>query len=309
MQPRDRQQMGKAGIPHRLQRRLLDGAAVAGEQRRREGSGRRFGACEDSGRDPVTYPRQQREPAAPFPLRGCDRLRRPVAEADGADALEPGLTREVPRTRFRRRRRRPQRGQRREPAPGRGHAVGAAAPHAEPHPHRGLLRRQAFDVHAVEEVALRPLAGADPNHAPGYVDGAEGPGEHRRPHPLGAPVGSGDAGGEQRQRRQGEGRRCVPAQQQRDGREEPGRARRGPAHRLDGQRQIEAAARAEENRHPEEEALALRRPKRAEISAKAGRRAQHRGPVPWRSGRLPPGDMLNARSFRPMANASAFRRG
>ena len=89
----------------------------------------------------------------------------------------------------------------------------AGAAYAEPHPRGRLLRGQALDRHAIEEVTLRTVAGADPDHAPEHVHRADGGGEHRGANPVRAPVGGGDPGGEQRQRRETKGRCREPAQQ------------------------------------------------------------------------------------------------
>ena len=223
---------------------------------------------QDARGHPLADGGEQREAAAALPRGCCDRLRRAVGEADGADPLEPGPACEVPRAGLRRPGRRPERGARPEPAPRHRHGAGACATHAEPHSALGVLcRRQALDRHAIEEVTLRTGAGADPDHAAGDVRVLDLFGEHRRPHPLGAPVGGGDAGGKQRQSRQPEGRRGVAAQQQRGQREDPGCRRRGPGGWLDRQSEIEATAGAEEHRHPEEEALALGGPHRAHMPA------------------------------------------
>ena len=89
----------------------------------------------------------------------------------------------------------------------------AAAAYAEPYTRWRFLRGQALNRHAIKEVALRTVAGADPDHAPEHVHRADGGGEHRRADPVRAPVGGSDAGGEQRQRRETKGRCREPAQQ------------------------------------------------------------------------------------------------
>ena len=98
--------------------------------------------------------------------------------------------------------------------------------------------------------------------------------------------------------------------------EEPGGDRRDPADRLDRQREIEAAAGAEEDGHPEEDALTLGGPHRAQSGAQGSRVLQHVGSGPGQggvrsaaAGRLPPGDMLKARAFRSATDRSAIRRG
>ena len=161
---------------------------------------------------------------------------------------------------------------------------------------------------------MRTVAGADPDHTPCYVDRAGRGGEHRRSDPVRAPVGGGDAGGEQRQRRQAEGRCRVPANEQCGEGEQHGRRGRNPADRLGRQGEVEAAAGAEENWHPQEHAAALGGPHRVELDAQAGRVPQHLGRIVspcdrWPTGRLPPGDMLNARAFRPVARAQVVCRG
>ena len=232
MKPRDRQKMGEAGIPHRAQRLLVDGTPIAGEKRRRKRPRRRCGVRENPRGDPVAGLRQQREQAAAFTLRRGHRRRRAVNEADGADPLEPRLPREVPRPGLGRCRRRPERSARREPRSRHAHAVRDPAASADPHA-RGRLRRcQAPDAHTIQEVPLRAVAGTDPDNASGYVSRTDRFSKHRCADPVGAPVGGGDAGGEQCQRREPESRCGVSAQQQRREREEPGGGRRDPADRL-----------------------------------------------------------------------------
>ena len=170
----------------------------------------------------MAHLRQQGKPAPPLAGGSGHRRGRAVSETDGADTLEPGLPREVPRAGLRRRRRRPQRDAGAQPAPRRRHRLGAGTAHAYPHPCRSLPRRQILDPHAVEEVTLRAIACADPDHAPGNVGRTGGTGENRRPNALGAPVGGGDAAGQQRQSREAERRRGAVAQQQGGKREEAG---------------------------------------------------------------------------------------
>ena len=197
------------------------------------GPRRRCGMRENPRGDPVAGLRQQREQAAAATFRRGHRRRRTVNEADGADPLEPRLPCEVPRPGLGRCRRRPERSARREPRSRHAHAVRDRAASADPHA-RGRLRRcQAPDAHVIQEVPLRAVAGTDPDNASGYVSRTDRFSKHRRADPVGAPIGGGDPGGEQCQRREPEGRSGVSAQQQRREREEPGGGRRDPADRLD----------------------------------------------------------------------------
>ena len=115
---------------------------------------------------------------------------------------------------------------------------------------------------------------------PDTSTGPVGAREHRGADPVRAPVGGGDPGGEQRQRRESEGRRSVPAHEQRGDSEKPSRRRRDPADRLYRQREVKAAAGTEEDRHPEEHAATFGGPRRIEMDAQACRPPQHVGSTP-----------------------------
>lgn len=276
---------------------------------------------EDARRNRVADRREEGEQPAALARGRGDRRRRAQGEADGAQTLEPRLPREIPGAGLRRDRRRAQAGECAQPRSGE-HGIARAA-RADPHPLRRFLRRQPFDLDAVEKVAPRALAGADPEHPPGDPGRVERRGEHRRAHPLGPPVGGADSRREKGQGRQPQGRRQALPQQHRAEREDRGGQGRDPGDGLHRQRQVEPAAGAEEHRRPEEQPVALGGQQGVEALPQAGRAGSERGPFPLRRARhplsrapapaaalrAPPADVIKARPMPSRGNPNAFREG
>jgi hypothetical protein len=192
MQPRDREQMGKAGIAHRFDDVGWNRALMTGHQRRRDRAFR----LGHRRQDPLRHGMPQLRPEVRPPGRrrpGKMLAHRAIGEADRADPVEPGLALVIERAGCRRRRRREQLGQDRDAVPRRQSRQGRSDADADAV--RRLLRPEPPDRKLVQQHA-RTFAGQRRDlHDPAlHRHGPEAAVDHRRAGIRGAQLCGGEPG-------------------------------------------------------------------------------------------------------------------